>query len=348
MKLLILTTRPDCLSENDVPLSNAFRRFGWDVILGEINAVAADDYRYFAPGVLAEANGKPHHLGAAAQGTRGTYFLDDCQLIWAISEPQRRVARDVWQMLWLASQRSAFVNSIEGMAFLNTKHALGYLVPRENRVSSYTSNSFSLLWERYRQSPNQWWVAKPPNAYSGQNVFLLSPDRQNVRTILQCLTGNTDARSPFGSLSEEKFRTVAQQQSGLGLGDFRAEYAILQRFIPEVAQGEKRIIVACGQAVAWHGRKGPPDDHRSNIAQGGKLISVDLHAGEVELAELVGRNLMKHGINFVGLDMAYPYILEVNIADPGGLYDSQLATGVDRSDQVAELIISHFKNRTCS
>ncbi|MCP3460757.1 RimK family alpha-L-glutamate ligase [Bradyrhizobium sp. CCGUVB23] len=327
MRLLILTNSLNCLGENDAPLGNAFRRSGCEVIFGEINAISADDYRYFTRGVLVPRNGQLYDPGSAAQGDRGAYFFDECQLIWVMRQPQDCVARDIWQMLWLASQHTPFVNSIEGMTFLNTKHALGYVVPKENRPFSYTSNDFSLLWQRYRKNPDQSWVAKPPNAFCGQNVFLLHPNGPNVRAILQCLTGNTAARHVFD----------------YGIGGFKAEYAVLQQFIPEVAQGEKRVVVACGKAVAWHGRQLHPDDHRSNLTQGGKLIEVDLHSSEIELAELIGKKLMAHGINFIGIDMAYPYILEINIADPGGLYDAKLVSGVDHSDQVAELIIAHFK-----
>lgn len=326
MRLLILTNTLDCLGENDAPMSNALRRLGCEVILGEINAIAADDYRFFTRGVLVPGNGEPYHPGSAALGNRGTYFLDECQLIWVMSQPQDRVARDVWQMLWLASHNTAFVNSIEGLMFLNTKHALGYVLPKDNRAFSYISNDFASLWDCYRQSSDQWWVAKPPNSTCGQNVFLLPPHGPNVRTILQCLSGNIDA------------------QDDCGLGGFKAEYAVLQHFIPEVSRGEKRILIACGKAVAWHGRQGHPDDHRSNISQGGKPIAVDLHSAEIELSELIGQKLMAHGINFAGIDMAYPYVLELNLANPGGLYDAQLASGVDRSDQVAELIIAHFKD----
>ncbi|WP_342709999.1 RimK family alpha-L-glutamate ligase [Bradyrhizobium sp. B124] len=333
MRLLILTKHLDCLGQNDAAICNGFRRFGCEVIFGEINAIAADDYRYFTRGVLVQGNGEPYHPGSAALGNRGAYFLDECQLIWVLDMPQDSMARDVWQMLWLASQHTAFVNSIEGMMFLDTKHALGYVLPKENRAFSYISNDFSLLWKRYQQSPDQWWVAKPPNAFCGQNVFLLPPNGPNVRTILQCLTGNTVAQDEFDTAG----------QFGYGPAGFKAEYAVLQQFIPEVAQGEKRVIVACGKAVAWHGRRNPPDDHRSNITQGGKPISVDLHSGEIELAELIGRKLMTHGINFVGIDMAYPYILELNIANPAGLYDAKFTSGIDHSDQVAELIIAHFE-----
>lgn len=325
MRLLILTHRLDCLGETDAPISNAFRRLGCEVVFGEINAIAADDYRYFTQGV--PASGEPYHPGSAALGNRGAYFLDECQLIWVMSTPQDRVALDVWQMLWLASQHTPFVNSIEGTMFLNTKHALGHVLPKENRALSYISNDFSMLWERYRRTPDQWWVAKPPNAFCGQNVFLLPPNGPNVRTMLQCLTGNT----------------AAQHEFGYGLGGFKAEYAILQQYISEAAQGDKRVIVACGKAVAWFGRQVPQDDHRSNTTQGGRPISVDLHSGEIELAELIGQKLMAHGINFFGIDMAYPYILELNIVNPGGIHETKLATGIDRSDQVAELIIAHFK-----
>lgn len=328
MRLLILVNTLDCLDENSAPLTNAFRRLGCEVILGEINAIAADDYRYFTRGVLVPKNGEPYHPGSTAGSDRGIQFFDECQLIWVLSWPQDRVARDILQMLWLASQHIPFVNSIEGLVFLNTKHALGYVLPKENRAFSYISNDVSLLWDRYRQARDQWWVAKPPNSGCGQNVFLLPPNGPNVRTILQCLTGNTVAQSmlDYG-----------------GVGGFKAEYAILQEFIPAVANGEKRVIVVCGKAVAWHGRLPNPHDHRSNITQGGRPISVDLHSNEISLAELIGQKLMSHGINFIGIDMAYPCVIELNIAYPGGLYDAKVASGVDRSDQVAELIIAHFK-----
>ncbi|MET4316187.1 RimK family alpha-L-glutamate ligase [Bradyrhizobium sp. RT4b] len=344
MRLLILTSCPDCLGENDVPIGNAFCRSGWEVVFGEITGIGADDYRYFTRGVLVRASGEPARLGFAAQGTRGVYFLDECELIWVNTGAPPSVARDVWQMLWLASQRTAFVNSIEGTLFLDTKHALGAVVPKDNRAFSFASSEFAALWERYRQSQDQWWVAKPSNAYCGQNVFLLPPNGPNVRTILQCLTGNTDAQSEFGGLAERDF-TVAQHQFGYGLGGFKGQYAVLQQFITEVREGEKRVIVACGRAVAWHGRKGAPDDHRSNVAQGAKPIPVDLHSSEIELAELIGRKLMEYGVNFVGIDMAYPYIIELNITNPGGLYDAKLACGIDHSDRVAELVIARFQKR---
>ncbi|MCK1506520.1 RimK family alpha-L-glutamate ligase [Bradyrhizobium sp. 18] len=330
MRLLILVNSIDCIDENHALLSNAFRRVGYEVILGEINAISANDYRYLTRGVLVPRNSEPLHPGAAVVGTRETYFLDECQLVWVMALPQEHVARDVWQMLWLASLHTPFVNSIEGLVFMNTKHSLGYVLPKENRAFSYISSDFSLLWERYQQSSDQWWVAKPPNSAYGLNVFLLPPNGPNVRTILQCLTGNA----------------VTQDEIGwAGAGGFKPEYAILQQFIPEVAKGEKRVVVACGKVVAWHGRHAHPDDHRSNISQGGKSIAVDLHSNEIRLAELIGQKLMAHGISFVGIDIAYPYVIELNLASPGGLYDAAAAFGIDHSDQVVELIIAHFKKR---
>ncbi|MGY3238236.1 glutathione synthase [Bradyrhizobium sp. USDA 4448] len=342
MRLLILTGSPDCLGENDVPIGNAFRRFGWEVIFGEITGVGSEDYRYFTRGVLVPPSGEAYQLGSAAQGARGVYFIDECQLVLLNHAGPSSISGDIWQMLWLASQHTPFVNSIEGTFFLETKHALGLVVPKEHRAIAYTSNEFSLLWERYRQNPDLCWVVKPANAYGGQNVFLLPPNGPNARAILQCLTGNADAQSRFGGLTERE-SLVKRHQYEYGLDGFKAQYALLEHFISEVQRGEKRIIVACGQAVAWHGRKASLDDHRSNITQGGTPIPVDLHCNEIELAELIGRKLMDYGVNFVGLDMAYPYIIDLNLTNPGGLYDAKLASGVDQSDQVAKLMVSHFR-----
>lgn len=328
MRVLILANSLDCLDENPALLCNAFRRFGCEVVLGDINAIAANDYRCFTRGVLVARDSQPYEPSSAAFGRRTTFFLDECQLIWVLSWPQDCVERDVWQMLWLTSQRIPFVNSIEGLVFLNNKHSLGYVLPKQNRAYSYTANDVSLLWECYGSNSEQSWIAKPPNGGGGKNVFLLPPNGPNARTILQSLTGNT----------------VAQSAIDYGrVGGFKAEYAILQEFVPEVAKGEKRVIVACGKAVAWHGRQSHPNDHRSNVNQGGRPIAAELHSNELDLAESVGRKLMTHGVNFIGLDMAYPYILEFNLAYPSGLYDAKSVSGVDRSVQVVELVISRFK-----
>lgn len=333
MRVLLLISRLERLDEIDVLICNALRRLGWEVVFGEINAIAADDYRCFTRGVLLPESGELCHPGSAALGNRETYFLDECQLIWVMSPPQDYVARDIWQMLWLTSKRTAFVNSIEGMVFLNTKHALGYVIPKENRPFAYTSNDFYFLWERYRQTSDQWWVAKPANACCGQNVFLLPPNGPNVRTTLQCLTGNTVVQSLLynGNVSP-----------------FKPEYAILQKFIEEIAKGEKRVVVACGEAVAWYGRERNPDDHRSNIAQGGTPKFVELDSSEVNLAESIGRKLMEHGINFVGIDMAFPYVVELNVGFPSGLHNAMVTSGIDRSNRVAELIVASFDKNFCS
>ncbi|MEI9425791.1 RimK family alpha-L-glutamate ligase [Mesorhizobium sp. Cs1299R1N1] len=331
MRLLLLMSRLDYLDDSEALICNAFRRVGWEVVFGEVNAIAAEDYRCFTRGVLLSASGEPSEPGSAAPGNREVYFLDECQLIWVMNPPQDYAARDIWQMLWLASRRTAFVNSIEGMTFLNTKHALGYIVPKENRAFSYTSSDFSFLWDHYRHASDKLWVAKPANAACGQNVFLLTPGGRNVRVILQCITGNADMKSLIFNDKPEI-----------------TDYAILQKFIPEVEQGEKRVVVTCGEVVAWYGREGNQDDHRSNIVQGGTPKSIDLHSGEVKLAEAIGRKLVKHGVNFIGIDMAYPYIVEVNIGYANGLYNSMVTSGIDRSDRVAELIIAEFEKNFSS
>jgi glutathione synthase len=329
MRATLLVNSLQHLDENHAFFANAFIRLGWDVVMADVNRIFAVDYRYFVVGACLPKGYDKYEAGGFIR-SNDTFALDESNIAWILNQPQPSVSRDVWQILWLASQTTNFVNSIEGLMFLNTKHSLGYVLPKKNRTPTYISNDFSYLWEHYRKEQNSRWVAKPLNSGCGQDVFLLPQDGSNVRTILQSLTGNTVA---------------AEEMSGANLTGFNAEYAMLQGYIKEVKNGEKRVIVACDKVVAWHGRTSQPDDHRSNITQGGTPVDVKLSKGERALAELIGRKLMEHGVHFCGIDMAYPYVLELNIANPGGLGDYRLVSGNDMSDEVVKTILAKFKNQ---
>lgn len=107
MRFLAPTNTLDYLDHNDALATNALHRFGSKVILGKINAIAAG---YVTRGV--RANTEPYHHGSAVLDYRGADCLSECQLI---SLMDYRVDRDVWQISWLASQCTAFLDGIEGL-----------------------------------------------------------------------------------------------------------------------------------------------------------------------------------------------------------------------------------------
>ena len=93
--------------------------------------------------------------------------------------------------------------------------------------------------------------------------------------------------------------------------------------------GEKRVIVAGGRVIGQHGRSAAAGEHRSNIAQGGRIYPIELTVEEAELCALIAERLGRHGVHFAGVDLCFPHVLEINLVNPGGLDDVLTMTGRD-------------------
>lgn len=321
MKLLILRNATTQLGTNNVFFANEFLARGWQVSFGLINSLATHKYHVYGDVV-------PYHtqmqIGDTIHETLEHKNLEEFDLIWVMNQPHPNLARDVWQILWLLSKRKPFVNSVEAMMFLNSKNTLGYLIPAEHLAENHVSNQFETLWEIYDERHDDCWVLKPTNAGCGADVFLLEPDSSNRRALLQSATGNTEANAEI---------------SNSGVAGIQNRYTILQAFIPEVKIGEKRVILAGGEVVAWHGRSLAVQDHRSNVTQGGKFFAIELSKEEHILCTKLAQRLLDNGVGFIGLDISYPYVLEFNIVNPGGLFDAMLVSEINSTPRAVDCIL---------
>lgn len=316
MRALILVDTFGGLEYNHIAFGRALSEAGWNVAFGLVNSVSMVNgavYSDIATGTFGD------EFEIAEQGTES---VEGWQLTWVMNQPHPEVARDVWQVLWNLGKRSWFVNSVEGLTFLNNKTNLGLIVPADHLPVSYVSNQFSDLWSRVCMSDGSW-VAKPTNAGAGADVFLVNPADSNARVILQSMTGNVEARN----------EVMDAELCGLA-----NRYCVLQEYVPTARQGVKRVLVAGGEVVASYCRV-PAGDHRSNYTHGGRLVSVgELTSDELSLSEDLARRLLDNGICFGGIDMAYPYVLEVNLVNPGGLVNVQDG-GHQRVAGVLDLIL---------
>jgi glutathione synthase len=321
VKLLILRNTITWLETNNVLFANEFLERGWEVCFGLVNSLAT--YNYHVYGDVAPYRTKLQ-IGDDIHASFTHENLEQFDLIWVMNLPHPRLAMDVWQMLWLLSKRRPFVNSVESMLFLNTKNTLGYLVPEEHLAENYVSNRFETIWGIYHDRRDERWMLKPTNDGCGSDVFLLEPGGSNVRALVQSATGNTEANEEMSSIS---------------IRGLHNKYTILQSFIPEVKKGEKRVILAGGEVIAWYGRLAAEDDHRSNMTQGGKCFAVELSPEEHTMCAQIARRVLDNGVGFIGLDIAYPYILEFNIVNPGGLQDTMLVTNINSAPKVVDCIL---------
>jgi glutathione synthase len=94
---------------------------------------------------------------------------------------------------------------------------------------------------------------------------------------------------------------------------------VIQKFLPQVAQGDKRIILVEGEALGAVNRVPVGDDIRSNMVRGGAARQTELTAREKEICARIGPELRRRGLLFVGIDVIDGYLTEINVTSPTGL-----------------------------
>lgn len=143
-------------------------------------------------------------------------------------------------------------------------------------------------------------VVKPLNAMGGSGIFRLRVGDPNLGAILETATG-------------------------LGTRQIMA-----QRFIPEIAEGDKRILLIAGEPVPYALARVPaPGETRGNLAVGGQGVARPLNQRDREIAGMLGPVLQAEGLLLVGLDVIGDWLTEVNVTSPTCFREITDQTGCD-------------------
>jgi glutathione synthase len=94
---------------------------------------------------------------------------------------------------------------------------------------------------------------------------------------------------------------------------------VIQKFLPAVARGDKRIILVDGKARGVVNRVPTGDDIRSNMVRGGAAKETDLTEKERLICSTIGPELSRRGLLFVGIDVIDGYLTEINVTSPTGI-----------------------------
>ncbi len=130
-------------------------------------------------------------------------------------------------------------------------------------------------------------VIKPLWGMGGAMVFRLRDDDPNIGVAIETLTGH-------GS-----------------------RYAMAQRYIPEISQGDKRILLIDGEPIPYALARIPmKGETRGNLAAGGKGVGVELSDHDRWICQQVAPTLREKGLLFVGLDVIGDYLTEINVTSP--------------------------------
>ena len=227
--------------------------------------------------------------------------LDDFDLVWPIGLGRQDTFLDRMQMLAGRSSAACVVDPL-ALLHLHGKYALPLGPLADHHPETHASRDADHLAAIVARGGE--WIAKPPAASFGRDVYRLHAADSNLRAILSSLTGHDGSR-----------------------------YCLVQRYVPEIERGETRVLVAGGEIVAAYLRT-PVGDHRANLAAGAQAMLAVLSPNERTLAQRSAEWLARQGVHWAAVDIAYPWIVEFNIANPGGLETIERLSGVDHAPEV--------------
>jgi glutathione synthase len=104
---------------------------------------------------------------------------------------------------------------------------------------------------------------------------------------------------------------------------------IIQKFIPAVSKGDKRVLIVDGEPVGAINRIPAEGQVRSNMARGGRAAAVELTERDREICRIIGPELRRRGLLFVGIDVIGDYLTEINVTSPTGAQQLKRFSGAD-------------------
>ena len=141
-------------------------------------------------------------------------------------------------------------------------------------------------------------VIKPWDGNGGRGVLVTAHDDPNFGSMLEILTEN------------------------------QTQYILVQEYLPEIVEGDKRIILIDGEPVGQMLRVPQKGDHRGNMHVGARVEACELTEREQEICRVLGPELRKHGLLFVGIDTIGDKMTEINVTSPTGIQEINRLMGV--------------------
>lgn len=152
-------------------------------------------------------------------------------------------------------------------------------------------------------------VLKPLHSMGGQSIFVIEESDNNANVVFETLT------------------------------EYGSRYAMAQGYIPEIASGDKRILLVDGDPVPCALARVPQaGDNRGNLVAGAQPEVRELTDRDRWICERVGPVLKERGILFAGLDIIGDYLTEVNVTSPTGIRELARLAGIDVADQLMSAV----------
>ena len=160
-------------------------------------------------------------------------------------------------------------------------------------------------------------IVKPLDSMGGNGIHHITELNEKTKTILQSATKNN------------------------------SEYVMAQKFLPEISDGDKRILLIGGKPVPYALSRIPKNsDSKGNLAQGATGKGVELNARDKWICEQVGSKLNDMGLIFVGIDIIGDYLTEINVTSPTCIRELENIFEIDIAKQLINFLEKHKKENT--
>ncbi len=159
-------------------------------------------------------------------------------------------------------------------------------------------------------------IVKPLDGMGGASIFRVRAGDPNANVVFETLTGRG------------------------------TRYAMCQRYVPEIREGDKRVLLIDGEPIDYALARVPASgDARGNLAAGARGVGMELTPRMREIAREVGPALRERGLVFVGLDVIGDYLTEINVTSPTCVREIDAAFGVDVAGRLMDAIEARLAAR---
>jgi glutathione synthase len=158
--------------------------------------------------------------------------------------------------------------------------------------------------------------------------------------ILKPLFGNGGAGVFRLRLGDENLNSLLEMYALV-----HREPVMVQRYLPEVRQGDKRVILVEGEARGAVLRVPPEGEARANLHVGGRAVKTELTRRDREICDAIGPTLREQGLVFVGIDVIGDYMTEINVTSPTGIQEIARLDGVDLAVDIWDAIEGRYAAR---
>lgn len=173
----------------------------------------------------------------------------------------------------------------------------------------------------------------PPTAIARDLTTLRAFKAKHGDVILKPLYGNGGAGVFRLDANDKNLASLYEVFTGIN-----REPLIMQKFLPDVSKGDKRVILVNGEPVGAINRVPLAGETRSNMHAGGRPEKVGLTPRDLEICARIGPVLREHGQIFVGIDVIGDYLTEINVTSPTGIQELERFDGTNAAEKIWQVI----------